>query len=99
MSRLDEMMESDRLRVLCEYENRDASKRMERLKGAQVLHQQIEENEQSRLLEQEKKDQETKVSLALRFLFTSRIMWMFIKNLPIFGVAVNYNTKTSKLQS
>jgi len=60
--RLDEMMESDRLRVLTEYEYRDTSKRMERFKGAQVLHQQIEENEQARLLEQEKKDQETKVS-------------------------------------
>ena len=54
-------MESDRVRVLAEYEDRDASKRMERLKGAQVLHQQIEENEQSRLLEQENTDHETKV--------------------------------------
>ena len=59
--RLDEMMESDRVRVLSEYEQRDTTKRFERLKGAQVLHQQIEENEQTRLLEQEKKDQETKV--------------------------------------
>ena len=57
------MMESDRLRALVEYEERDNSKRLERLKGAQVLHQQIEENEQSNLLEQEKKDQETKVFL------------------------------------
>lgn len=55
------MMESDRVRVLSEYEQRDTTKRFERLKGAQVLHQQIEENEQTRLLEQEKKDQETKV--------------------------------------
>jgi len=61
--RLDQMMESDRLRVLAAYEDRDSSKRMERFKGAQVLHQQIEENEQSRLLEQEKKDQETKAML------------------------------------
>jgi len=61
--RLDEMMESDRVRVLSEYEQRDTTKRFERLKGAQVLHQQIEENEQTRLLEQEKKDQETKAML------------------------------------
>ena len=58
---MDEMMESDRVRFLSEYEQRDTTKRFERLKGSQVLHQQIEENEQTRLLEQEKKDQETKV--------------------------------------
>lgn len=54
-------MESDRVRALAEYEERDNDKRMERLRGAQVLHQQIEENQQIRLLDQEKKDQETKV--------------------------------------
>lgn len=57
------MMESDRVQALAEYENRDILKRLERLRGAQVLHQQIEENEQIRLLEQEKKDQETRVSV------------------------------------
>lgn len=61
--RLDEMMESDRLRALTEYEERDNAKRLERMKGAHVLHQQIEENEQTRLLEQERKDQETKAML------------------------------------
>jgi len=61
--RLDEMMENDRIYALREYEERDNAKRLERLKGAQVLHQQIEENEQHNLLEQEKKDQETKAML------------------------------------
>jgi len=61
--RLDEMMESDRVCALVEYEQRDNFKRMERLKGAQVLHHQIEENVQHNLLEQEKKDQETKAML------------------------------------
>lgn len=60
--RLDEMMENDRVCALVEYEERDNAKRLERLKGAEILYQQIEENEQFNLLEQEKKDQETKVS-------------------------------------
>merc|ERR1739841_185296 len=61
--RLDEMMETDRVRALKEYEDRDNAKRLERLMGAQVLHQQIEEREQHNLLDQEKKDQETKAML------------------------------------
>lgn len=61
--RLDAMMETDRVRALKEYEDRDNAKRLERLMGAQVLHQQIEEREQHSLLEQEKKDQETKAML------------------------------------
>ena len=56
------MMESDRVRVLAEYEDRENSKRLERLKGAQVLQQQIEDNVQTDLLEKERKDQETRVS-------------------------------------
>lgn len=61
--RLDEMMENDRVCALKEYEDRDNAKRFERLMGAQVLHQQIEDKEQHSLLEQEKKDQETKAML------------------------------------
>lgn len=61
--RLDEMMENDRVCALVEYEERDNAKRLERLKGAEILYQQIEENEQFNLLEQEKKDQETKAML------------------------------------
>ena len=72
------MMENDRLRALVEYEERDNAKRLERLKGAQVLQKQIEENEQHNLLEQEKKDQETRVGetfirfhFKLKYLITS----------------------------
>lgn len=61
--RLDEMMENDRVLALKEYEERDNTKRLQRLMGAQVLHKQIEEKEQHNLLEQEKKDQETKAML------------------------------------
>ena len=66
--RLDEVMENDRLRALVEYEERDNAKRLERLKGAQVLQKQIEENEQHNLLEQEKKDQETRVGQTSDFI-------------------------------
>lgn len=61
--RLDEMMEVERLKALQEYEEREKAAHMERLVGAQVLQHQITEREQLRLLDEEKKDQETKVSL------------------------------------
>jgi len=61
--RLDEMMESDRLRVLKEFEDRDNAKRLERQAGAMVLHCQIAEREQHQKLEEEKRDQETKAML------------------------------------
>ena len=57
------MMESDRLRALVEFEDTENFKRMQRLRGAHLLHQQIEENEQQSLLEQEKKEHETKVCI------------------------------------
>ena len=63
--RLDEMMEVERLKALQEYEDREKAAHMERLVGAQVLQQQITEREQLRLLDEEKKDQETKVPLCL----------------------------------
>lgn len=63
--RLDEMMEVERLKALQEYEEREKAAHMERLVGAQVLQQQITEREQLRLLDEEKKDQETKVPLCL----------------------------------
>ena len=59
--RLDEMMEVERINALTEYEEREKAAHFERLKGAQVLQQQITDREQSRLLDEEKKDQETKV--------------------------------------
>lgn len=60
--RLDEMMENDRLKALHEYESRENKKKDERLKGAEVLKNQIEENHMSQLLDQNKKDLETAVS-------------------------------------
>ena len=60
--RLDELMENDRIRTLQEYEEREVRKREERLKGAEILKNQIEENKMTRLLDQNKKDLETSVS-------------------------------------
>lgn len=57
--RLDEMMEIERLKALKEYEEREKLKELERLKGARVIQQQIKDNEQQRLLDEERKDQET----------------------------------------
>ena len=59
--RLDEMMEVERRKALKEYEEREKAAHLERLKGAQVLQHQITDREQIRLLDEEKKDQETKV--------------------------------------
>ena len=61
--RLDEMMENDRLKALQEYEQREIRKREERLRGAKVLKNQIEGNEMQRILDQNKKDLETAVSI------------------------------------
>ena len=55
------MMESDRLRLLNEYEEKEKAKQAERLRGAQILQHQIDERQQTELLEAEKRDQETKV--------------------------------------
>lgn len=60
--RLDEMMENDRLKALYEYESRENKKKEERLKGAEILKNQIQDNKMSNLLEQNKKDLETAVS-------------------------------------
>lgn len=61
--RLDEMMEVERRKALVEYEEREKAAHFERLKGAQVLQHQITDREQARLLDDEKKDQETKAML------------------------------------
>lgn len=60
-TRLDEMMEVERCKALVEYEEREKTRQIERIKGAQVIQKQISENEQLRLLEEQKKDQETQV--------------------------------------
>jgi len=61
--RLDELMENDRIRTLKEYEEREVRKREERLKGAEILKNQIEENKMTQLLDQNKKDLETAAML------------------------------------
>ena len=62
--RLDEMMEVERLKALQEYEEREKQKQQERLEGAKVLREQIKDNVQYRMLEEERKDQETAVSVS-----------------------------------
>ena len=79
--RLDEMMEVERLNALKEYEEREKAAHFERLKGAQVLQQQITDREQSRLLDEEKKDQETKVGTSNCFL-NVQILTPFFNFLP-----------------
>lgn len=79
--RLDEMMEVERLNALKEYEEREKVAHFERLKGAQVLQQQITDREQSRLLDEEKKDQETKVGTSNWFL-NVQILTPFFNFLP-----------------
>ena len=64
-TRLDEMMELERRKALQEYEEREKARQIERLKGAQVIQQQIAENEQKRLLDEQKKDQETQVGYVI----------------------------------
>ena len=63
--RLDEMMENDRLKAIQEYEERENKKKEERLKGAEILKNQIDGNQMSQLLEQNKKDLETAVSFEI----------------------------------
>ena len=65
-TRLDEMMELERRKALQEYEEREKIRQIERIKGAQIIQKQIAENEQKRLLDEQKKDQETQVNF-LRF--------------------------------
>lgn len=62
-TRLDDMMEIERRKALVEYEDRENSRQIERIKGAQVIQKQISENEQIRLLDEQKKDQETQAML------------------------------------
>jgi len=58
--RLDMMMEADRQRALQVQEEIEKKRRDERLLGAMKIMEQIQENEQERLLELERKDQENK---------------------------------------
>ena len=67
--RLDEMMEVERLKALKEYEDREQIRQQERLEGAKILRDQIKDNTQNKMLEEERKDQETAVSACDSFTF------------------------------
>jgi len=56
--KLDMMMEIERLKVLKEEEEREAKKVVQRLKGKQVIVDQIQERTLQRMKEQEIRDQE-----------------------------------------
>lgn len=66
--RLDEMMEVERIKALQEYEEREKKRQQERLDGAKVLRDQIKDNLQNKMLEEERKDQETSVSVVISWL-------------------------------
>lgn len=62
-ARLDAMMEIQRLRLIEEVEWKEKESQLQKLKGAEVIQTQIRTNEQQRLLDAEKKDQETQAML------------------------------------
>ncbi len=62
-ARLDMMMEVERQKAVESYDRRDREVQLERYKGAEVILKQIKGNDQQRLLDLEKKDQETQTML------------------------------------
>jgi len=56
--RLDEMMEIERLRALEQYEQRELDRQYKQVEGANIIKTQINDNEQRRILEDEKREQE-----------------------------------------
>lgn len=56
--RLDEMMEIERLRALQSYEQRELERQQKQVEGASIIKNQIKDNEQRRILEDEKREQE-----------------------------------------
>lgn len=72
------MMEVERRKALIEYEEREKASHFERLKGAHVLQTQITDREQSRLLDEERKDQETKVIIDHTFFFHFFFHFLFV---------------------
>ena len=56
-------MEIERLRALKEFEEKERQYHIDRLKGAKVLEQQIAAREQQRVLDAEKREQETQALL------------------------------------
>ena len=61
--RLDAMVEVKRLQDIEKHERREKEQQLQRLKGAEVIKNQIKAREQQRLLNAEKKDQETQAML------------------------------------
>jgi len=57
--RLDDMMESDRVRALAAKEDEENQKKIERLVGATVLREQIKHNEDAKMLDDERREQES----------------------------------------
>ncbi len=53
----DLMMEIERIKALEQYEAREAQRGEERLRGAKVLEEQIQQREQERLRQEELRDQ------------------------------------------
>lgn len=62
-ARLDTMMEVKRLRDVQEHERKGKEAQLQQLKGAEVIQHQIQCRKQQRLLDDEKKDQETQAML------------------------------------
>ena len=58
-ARLNHLMEMQRQKDMQEQEQREMKKQLQRLKGAQMIQEQIKTKEQQRLLDAERKDQET----------------------------------------
>jgi len=56
--RLDEMMEIERLRALQQYEQREMERQYKQIEGSNIIKKQINDNEQRRILEDEKREQE-----------------------------------------
>eukprot|EP00912_Choanoflagellata_sp_UC4_P000755 UC4_evm1s473 len=62
-SRLDQMMEIDRVKALDMYSTREEAAHRQRLEGAEEIKHQIKQREQQRLIDEELKDQETQAML------------------------------------
>ena len=62
-SRLDTLMEIERLKAVHNYDQKEKEMQLERYKGAEVIQKQIKDREQQSLLNLEKKEQETQAML------------------------------------
>lgn len=62
-ARLDSMMEAERVMAVDKYNRREREIQLQRYKGAEVIQKQIKNREQQKLLDLEKKNQETQAML------------------------------------